>query len=206
MKQILILNGSIRGTLGNSFVLANIAKNYLEKNCSVVATIINLSEYSDTVDNIYTTIYGANGFLIITGTYWNNCGSPFQRFIEITTPLENKKHFLGKPIACLVSMDSVGGIDVINKIQTALFGFGCWSPPNSSLVISRVCEEVKSLNNKMNIDVWGLHDIDVVLDNLVLATKTVETIWRTWEVDNLINKDNICLEDGNLDMDKPKFL
>lgn len=151
----------------------------------------------------------ASGFLIISGTYWNNWGSPLQRFIEVMSAYENTNLFFGKPVACVVSLDSVGGFEVASRLHAVFSGFGCWSPPCSTLVISRLGQEaVNSTAGKEddpNEDVWRLDDIKVMLNNLMRSTGISEK-WQQWPIEQLKLKDGPWPATGVLELGGKKFL
>lgn len=111
-KRILIINGSIRGKEGNSRRLAQQAKQILKELYSIKSKILTLSHPERTIHDVYDLVKQADGFLVLSGTYWNNMSSLLQRFIEAMSIYENNEIFFGKPLACVVTMDSVGGVDV----------------------------------------------------------------------------------------------
>lgn len=209
-KKILILNGSIRGELGNSGALAKMAEKFLTVKLSSMVSILTLSEPKPSVGEVYNLLAGSNGFLIISGTYWNGYGSPLQRFIEVFTSFENSPAFFGKPIACAVSMDSVGGAEVASRIHAAFSGLGCWSPPCSTLIVSRVAQGAVQASegtiNDPNEDVWRVDDIEIVLKNLVTATTLQNDRWISWPHRKLKITDGQWPESGTLDLDNPRFL
>ena len=173
-KKILIINGSIRGNRGNSGALAKIAEALITSNLAATASIIHLAEPKPSIKEVYDLLTRSDGFLIVTGTYWNNWGSPLQRFIEVATAFENSPAFFGKPLACAITMDSVGGVEVAARIQAVFSGLGCWSPPCSTVVISRVGQEAilasKEQMEDANEDVWRVTDLNIILKNLITAT------------------------------------
>jgi len=196
-KNILILNGSIRGTRGNSQKICKIARQKLRHE-GFSPSILDLSASMPAPNELYKILEKADGFLIVTGTYWNNWGSPLQKFIETTTAFENSPAFFSKPVACAISIDSVGGIEVAARLHAVFSGLGCWSPPASTVVISRVGQEAiaastKKVNNP-NDDVWRIEDLDVVLKNLTTAT-SISAEWVSWPFVKL-----------KKDLNSPKFL
>ena len=209
-KKILIINGSIRGEQGNSGVISRVAAKTLSSRYSAAGEILNLSELKSTIKEVYNLINSCDGFLIVTGNYWNNWGSPLQRFIEVVTTFENTPAFFGKPIVCAVSMDSVGGSEVAARIHSVFSGLGCWSPPCSTLVVSRVGQEAvlasKGKIEDPNEDVWRLDDINIVINNLIIATSLEAPSWVSWPHVELKISNQPWPENGNLDLDTPKFL
>jgi NAD(P)H-dependent FMN reductase len=209
-KSILIINGSIRGTEGNSWALSTMAANYLRNNLHMAASIFTLSDPKPPIPEVYEMINDHDGFLIVTGVYWNNWSSPLQRFIEIVTAFENSPAFFGKPVACAVTMDSVGGIEVAARIHAVFSGLGCWSPPCSTVVLSRVGQEAitasKGQAHNPNDDVWCREDVPIVMQNLVTATSFRREAWISWPHIGLKVPDQPWPEQGSLNMNTPKFL
>lgn len=207
-KRILLINGSIRGDIGNSGKVAAYAIDYFNKQGSIIATTLTLTSEMPAIADVYALLEQQDALLVITGNYWNNYGSPLQRFIEVFTAYENTPCFFGKPVACVVSMDSVGGTDIAARIHSVFSGLGCWSPPCSTLVLSRVGQEAiaasKGIDDDANEDVWHLEDMDTVLKNL-LASTGIKAEWEHWPHVQL-KAEGQWPRQGNLDMDSPKFL
>lgn len=205
MPHIVILNGSLRGKLGNSWKLALLAQEKLATQPSTTSSVLHLSEPKPAIADVYNILDKADGFLVITGTYWNNWSSPLQRFIEVATTFENSPAFFGKPIACGITMDSVGGIEVAARLHGVFSGLGCWSPPCSSLVISRVGNNAVASSEDQNEDVWRIDDLDIVLKNLVAATQ-VKAGWTSWPHSKLQISKKEWPDTGDLDMGTDVFL
>jgi len=208
-RKILIINGSVRGMQGNSGSIAQKALTYLNSKKDITATILTLTDPMPDIKAVYHLLAGHDGFLVISGVYWNNWGSPLQKFIEIVTVFENSPAFFGKPVACAISMDSVGGIETAGRLHAVFSGFGCWSPPCSTLVISRVGQEAvdatKGTANDPNEDVWRLDDIEVVLDNLVVSTQ-INGKWISWPHVELSIAEGPWPDTGAVDLGSPRFL
>lgn len=209
-KNILIINGSIRGEDGNSWGLKNIAEKVLVEDLKANCISLTLTNLLGTVKEVYDLLVSSDAFLIITGVYWNNWSSCLQRFIEVATAFENSPAFFGKPVACAVSMDSVGGIEVAGRIHSVFSGLGCWSPPCSTLVISRIGQEAvlasRGMDDDPNKDVWRLDDIKIVLKNLVNATQFDKKSWISWPHVELKIPTEKWPESGSLNMNTPRFL
>lgn len=208
-KKILILNASLRGNSGNSHSLAQKIKNDISNKADV--EIYNLVQPKKTIQEVYSLLESADGFIVITGTYWNNVSSILQRFFEICTQFENTPAFLGKPVSVVVSMDSVGGIDVASKISEIFGGLGCWTPPHATVVLSRVGEDAarltKNLEDDPNADVWVVEDILILIENMLIACQVDRSKWVTWSCMHLkLNNLNTWPETGELEMGNPKFL
>ncbi len=209
-KKILIINGSIRGKQGNSGLLSQMAENFLVNKLATTASILNLSEPKPRIREVYDLLLGSDGFLIVTGTYWHSWGSPLQRFIEVVTAFENSPAFFGKPLACAVSMDSVGGAEVASRLHAVFAGLGCWSPPCSTIAVSRVGQEAilasQGQTNNPNEDVWRIDDMETILKNLVTATTLQHDLWVSWPHVSLKIPDGPWPETGTLDLDTPQFI
>lgn len=208
-NNILIINASIRGQQGNSYAIALSTKSYIEKKQSANVEIYDLTHPKNTIQEVYTLLEHADAFIVISGTYWNNLGSTLQRFIEVCTPFENTNAFFGKPVSTIISMDSVGGIDVANKIISSFSGFGCWTPPCSTIILSRLGEEsvkrTQDLEDDPNKDVWRLEDIEILIDNLILASQIEKNKWRVWPNIQLQIEDRQWPSSGDLNMNNPIF-
>jgi chromate reductase len=209
-KNILIINGSLRGTAGNSGAVAKQAANELVNELRQQATVLTLTDPLPTIRAVYELLAGCDGFLVVTGVYWNNWSSLLQRFIEVTTAFENTPAFFGKPVACAVTMDSVGGIEVAARLQAVFGGLGCWSPPCSTVVLSRTGQEAITASAGKeydpNEDVWRMEDLSIVLQNLAMAAAMPRNHWVAWPHTELIIPDGPWPATGPLDMGTPKFL
>ena len=209
-KNILIINGSLRGTVGNSYAVARQVEQMLVNNFQQSVTLLTLTDGLPTVNEVYGLLAHCDGFVVVTGVYWNNWSSPLQRFLEVTTAFENTPAFFGKPVACAVTMDSVGGIEVAARLQAVFGGLGCWSPPCSTMVLSRTGQEAMAASagkeDDPNEDVWRMDDLQVVLQNLITAAAMPRNNWVAWPHSELIIPNGPWPEKGPLDMGTPRFL
>jgi len=209
-KNILIINGSLRGNDGNSGAVVKQAAHVLMNDLRQQATLLMLTDPQPTIREVYDLLAGCDGFLVVTGVYWNNWSSLLQRFIEVTTAFENTPAFFGKPVACAVTMDSVGGIEVAARLQAVFGGLGCWSPPCSTVVLSRTGQEAIAASageeEDPNKDVWRMDDLSIVLQNLVTAAAMPRNNWIAWPHTELSIPDGPWPDTGPLDMGTPKFL
>jgi hypothetical protein len=148
--------------------------------------------------------------MAVTGSYWNNWGSPLQRFIEVITAFENAPALFGKPVACAVTADSVGGAEVASRLQAVFGGLGCWNPPCSTLLLTRVALEAidasKGKPDDPNEDVWRIEDLDVVLKNLSTASAMPRDGWVSWPHVSLQIADGPWPQSGDLDLGTPGFI
>lgn len=178
MARILFLNGSIRGRSGDSNTLIEAARGYLRPDATWDEVV--LADYDGSVEALAERLRACDILLCVTGVYWSSWGSPLQRFFEVFASYELSDCFLGKPAGVLVTMDSVGGADVAQRLQGVLGWFGCQAPPLSSVVISRVGG---SARGRVGFeDVFQLEDIEVVVQNLFTAADSSGKAWRTWPI------------------------
>jgi len=179
--SILILNGSPQGRKGNCEKLAALLKK------KVKAKVLHLAEcqWSPAEKNkIFKQLQQAEGFIFLTGTYWDSWGSPLQVFLENVTELEGSSAFLGKPAVVLVLNHSVGGKGVLSRLQGVLSTLGCMIPPMSGMVYSWVSDQLLSAKTKSEAqkDLWSLEDLDDILENFQKAL-TIKIKWSGWPVD-----------------------
>ena len=206
---MLIINGSIRGNGGNSARIIDVIKRtstMLDRSMEV----LTLAEGMPSMGEVKTRLLNSDSFLIVTGNYWNSWGSPFQRFLEVVTAYENTEVFFGKPVACIVSMDSVGGIEIAARLHNVFSGFGCWSPPCSTVVISRVGQEAieasQARKDGTNEHVRRPSDISVLIENLLISEPLKNTRWLRWPSLGLPDKDGPWPETGPIDYGSNPFL
>lgn len=208
-SSILIINGSVRGNTGNSGKMAQWAHSYLQTQPSVKAGVLTLCEPLPAVERVYRLLAAHDAFLLLTGVYWHSWGSPLQRFIEVVTAFEHSPAFSGKPVACGASMDSVGGAEMMARLLNVFSGLGCWSPPCACVLLSRVGQEAMVASagkeNDENEDVWRMEDMEVVLDNLIIASR-FKPEWKGWPHRKLAVPAGEWPATGRIDLESPRFL
>jgi multimeric flavodoxin WrbA len=183
--SILILNGSLGGSQGNTGHVLSRLTGFLGQQVDQ----INLADTHLALPALETRLREADGFVFATGTYWDSWGSPLQRFFEETTALEAGDLWLGKPAACIVTMHSVGGKEVLSRLQGVLCTLGLALPPMSGLTYSLAnhfaLQSEAAARKGFTSDLWQLTDLEVIAHNLLEALKPRETphTWRTWPVD-----------------------
>lgn len=177
--KILVLNGSPQGDSGNCGDLVKFLK---RRRKDLTFEVLNLAKTRIGPATL-RKIKIADGLLFVTGTYWDSWGSPLQKFLEEATDLEAREEIMGKPAAVCVLMHSVGGKSVLSRLQGVLSSMGFLIPPMSGMVLSLNSQQAQSKNKKVqNLDFWSLEDMDVILDNLSVAT-AAEILWKSWPVD-----------------------
>lgn len=208
MLRVLLLNGSIRGAESNTGWLLHEAARRLASRAD--CALLHLAEAMPSVAEVRTQLEQADAIVVGTGTYWTSWGSPLQRFLEVMTPFENTPAFLGKPVAALVTMDSVGGAELAARLLGVFNQLGCLVPPCSTLVLSRVASAraARPLTeiDAEDDDVWQLADLDLLLHNLTLAATAKGPTWEPWPVRQLIATPGPWPHTGALELGAPRFL
>jgi NAD(P)H-dependent FMN reductase len=203
-SRLLLLNGSLRGSQGNSARLLQRAAETLPVTWD--ADTLCLADYQGTVEALVERLSSASAFLIGSGVYWGSWGSPLQRFLEVMSSYELAPCFLGKPAGALISADSVGGLDVAQRLLGAFSLLGCLLPPLSSVVLSRAACAAASASPEANADVWQLADLEVVVQNLVLSQAFAAEAWATWPVRKLSRVEGDYPTHGALSAGLEKFV
>lgn len=179
MANILILNGSVRGASGNTAHMLQIAAEKLRKKHTL--KVLHLAQQTAVqTEDLVADFAWADAFVLGTGTYWNNCSACLQRLIEVMTPYEGTETFLNKPVVVMVTMDSVGGIDVASRLLTTFNLLGCQIPQMASVVLSRVGFLAAQVED--NPDVWSPDDIACTIDNLDFALAQPRQNTASWPV------------------------
>ncbi len=124
----------------------------------------------------------ADGFIFVTGTYWDSWGSPLQTFLEQVTELEGTSAFLGKPAVVMVLNHSVGGKGVLSRLQGVLSTLGCLIPPMSGIVYSWVNEQILKRKSQAAKDLWSLEDLEDIFENFQKSLES-KVQWKSWSVD-----------------------
>jgi NAD(P)H-dependent FMN reductase len=203
-SNLLLLNGSVRGSTGNTANLLRRASDALP--CDWHSDTLSLAEYAGSVEALVNRLLAADAFLIGTGVYWGSWGSPLQRFLEVVGAYELSACFLGKPVGAALSVDSVGGLDVAQRLLGTFSLLGCVVPPLSTLVVSRVGQAASHADAQANDDVWQIDDLRVVVQNLVLARSLRALRWQTWPVRKLSRAEGAYPAYGVLSQGLDKFL
>lgn len=177
--NILIINGSLGGATGNTSKLIFHATKYMTEH-SANFDILHLDQREY---DLSSKLAWAHGFLFTSGTYWDSWGSPMQKFLENSTQYEASDLFLGKAASVMITMHSVGGKEVLSRLQGVLNTMGLLIPPMSGLVYSLSNHLALKLNLKdFDDDFWSLDDIEIVIHNLITAISK-ENQFRAWPID-----------------------
>lgn len=197
--RLLALNGSIRGDAGDCADALDAALAFAG---DIEVARVTLATWQGTVEGMAEAMRAADAFLVATGTYWGSWGSPLQRFLEVVTPLEASDAFLGKPVCCIVTMDSAGGVDVGTRLLGAFALLGCQVPPFPLVVLSRTATAVDGQPGFE--DVWQERDLEVLVHNLKAAAATDRSHYRAWSVDKGRLPSGSWPAAGPLDIGLPK--
>jgi len=171
---ILLLDGSLGAPEGNTSRLLERLAAHLRPAIEVRYHALRSSRPSE------RSLAEAKGFVFATGTYWDSWGSPLQRFLEESTELEGGSVWLGKPAATLVTMHSVGGKEVLSRLQGVLVTLGLAVPPMSGLAYSLANH--LAIKAEADADFWRVEDLEVVAHNLLRALGLREG-WKSWPVE-----------------------
>jgi multimeric flavodoxin WrbA len=181
MKSILFVNGSLFGQDSNTFSL-------VEKLCKFFPAeykvdVLELSKlHTYTNDDLVKIIGKHDGFIFGTGTYWQSWSSFMQQFFERMVDYEGHSMWMGKPAACVVTMHSVGGMDVLSRLQSNLGMFGLLIPPMSNIVHSYVNTIARQAGNDDG-DIWDERYLVFIAENLMAAIE--HKPYKSWDVETL---------------------
>ena len=185
MKKILIINGSLGGDLGKTHVMISECQQIL-KQYSVQSEVLHLNLFFNTnIDHkllLHEAMDKADGFLFTTGTYWDSWGSPLQKFLETITDFEATPVLFAKPCAVVVTMHSVGGKEVLSRLQGVLNTMGLLIPPMSGLVYALATHIAFKSAEDFAADFWSKDDLQVIMHNLISAADK-QMNFKTWPVD-----------------------
>jgi NAD(P)H-dependent FMN reductase len=201
LKRLLIINGALRGAGGNTARVLAGARTRFASELDVRDLV--LAEYTGTVEAMAHELQQADAFLFATGVYWGSWGSPMQRFLEVMTWLEGSDALVGKPAGVVVTMDSVGGQDVAQRLLAVLATLGCLVPPMPMVVVSRLSTAVEGAPG--NEDVWRVDDIHGLVENLRIAGAARSLPWRSWAFERTVAPSGPYPAAGPLDLGLPSF-
>lgn len=177
---ILVINGSLGGRSGNTSGFLEFLREDLRHRARVREVV--LAEKRPRT-NLKRVVASSDGFIFATGTYWDSWGSPMQAFLEESTEWEGSSVWLGKPAAVVVTMHSVGGKEVLSRLQGVLSTLGCLIPPMSGMCYSLSNHlALESPASGFNDDLWQPADLSVISLNL-LAAVARSSQWVSWPTD-----------------------
>lgn len=177
MPHILIVNGALGGSTGNTAELLALAEERLSKEAEV--SYLDLCR-EPALDRILEAASQADGFLFGTGTYWDSWGSPLQRFFEMTAHTEAMPFWFGKPAGAVVTAHAVGGKSVLSRLFGVLNVYGMMIPPLSGLVYTWANDAaLQHAPPHLEHELWAPKDVEVICHNLLEAIAG-GTNWLSW--------------------------
>lgn len=184
MKKVLIINGSLNGSEGNTGKVVDAVRTTLEKRCEVITYTLASPQTGPSRAALWLALDGADGIVFATGTYWDSWGSPLQQFLEEASELEGSPSWLGKPTSVIVTEHSCGGKGVLSRLQGVLSTFGVLIPPMSGMVYSMASHmALREPKQHLHDDLWCMEDVTIVCHNLVEAIHGGND-WKAWEIDH----------------------
>lgn len=183
-NRILIINAGLNGRDGQSHFLSQKAASLLSAREIVIKELVLATEKD--INTWKDLVSWADGFIFITGTYWDSWSSCLQDFLEQTSTWEGSPLWLGKPASVIVSMHSVGAKGIASRLQGVLSTLGLLLPPMTSFVYSLTTHlALKGEASAQQVeDFWTLDDLKVILTNLTHALEIPRTSWQSWCVDS----------------------
>lgn len=195
--NILLINGSINGESGQSGVIAAKMMSSFDQ-LDIKHLVLKTNQ---TLESWEELVSWADGFIFLTGTYWDSWGSPLQSFLEKTTEWEASMRWLGKPASVIVTMHSVGGKSVLSRLQGVLGTMGLTIPPLTGMVYSLNTHLINQFSDHLS-DFWSLSEIPLLIENLIIQlemNKAYAPKWKTWEVDTAdVKRSWLTLDDLKL--------
>lgn len=181
MKNVLIINGSLGGKDGNSNEVISHVKAQLKKTNAIESKeiFLNQNNYQSELENI---LDWADGFIFTSGTYWDSWGSPMQAFLENCTEFEGGPVLFKKPASVIITMHSVGGKEVLSRLQGVLNTMGLMIPPMSGMVYALSTHLALMNQTSFAFDFWSMDDIEIVVHNLITAIDQNNN-YQSWNVD-----------------------
>ena len=177
--HVVLINAALGGASGNTAVYLDGLRRFLQR-ASTTTDLVLADGF--TFEAVVPELRRADAIIVGTGTHWDSWSSLLQRFLEEATVSEGSSLWLGKPVGCVVTEHSVGGKDVLGRLQAVLVTFGCLIPPFGGLVLSRVAHVAGRADRDAAEDLWCPDDLAVVAHN-VLQAATGRRRWKRWPVD-----------------------
>jgi multimeric flavodoxin WrbA len=177
VPNVLIVNGSLGGSTGNTAELLALA----EEELAGQATVSHLELVRDpTLARVLEAAASADAFLFGTGTYWDSWGSPLQRFFEMTAHTEGMDYWFGKPAGVIVTAHAVGSKSVLSRLFGVLNVYGMLIPPLAGLAYTWANDTaLASAADHLRRELWTPADVEVICHNLIEAIEGGRN-WRRW--------------------------
>jgi chromate reductase len=177
VPRILIVNGSLGGSTGNTAELLALAEERLTKEVEV--SYLELIR-EPKMDRILDAVKAADGFIFGTGTYWDSWGSPMQRFLEMTAHTEGEPIWVGKPVGVIVTAHAVGAKSVLSRLIGVCNVYGMLIPPFAGIAYTYANQvALEHANDHLRNELWSSADVDVVCHNVLEALRGGRD-WTQW--------------------------
>lgn len=177
LPNVLIVNGSLGGSAGNTAELLALAEEALEGRALV--THLELVR-QPSMERINAAVEAANGFLFGTGTYWDSWGSPLQVFLEMAAGTEGQAMWVGKPAGAIVTAHAVGSKGVLSRLLGVLNVYGMMIPPFAGITYTWAAEvALPHASDHLRNELWTPDDVSVICHNLLEAIAGGRE-WRHW--------------------------
>ena len=181
MATILIIDGSLGGSTGNTAELLAVAEDRFRLDANV--NYLELCREPG-LQRILKLVEESDAFLFGTGTYWDSWGSPMQRFLEMTAHTEAQKLWVGKPAGAIVTAHAFGGKGVLSRLFGVLNIYGMLLPPHAGMVYTFAGHVAQQLAPEhLRNELWKTTDVSVVCDNILEALLGGKH-WKTWSTNN----------------------
>jgi NAD(P)H-dependent FMN reductase len=182
--RLLIIDGGLSGSSGNTCEILKRAENILDQHL-----VVDWCTLADSIDHEHqlALLQSADALLVGTGTYWGSCSSVLQEFFERMTATEGTEAWLGKPVGVVVSAHSAGAEMVLARLQLTLNLFGALIPPMTCMTYMALTHEITGPID-VRTEAWQLEDLEVICYNLIQAV-TKEYNWKAWPTDRVGFKD-----------------
>lgn len=199
MANILIINGSISGSSGNTAELLAMAEEKLTEEGVNTVEYLELAR-DPSLDRILEAASKADAFIFGTGTYWDSWGSPLQKFFEITSSTEGDSYWMGKPASAIVTAHAVGAKGILSRLFGVLNVYGMMIPPLAGFAFTFVNHVALSNNvapEELQKELWSSDDVEIICHNLIEAVNRTNN-WKQWPRDNVhyVNKWLSIYSDG----------
>ena len=180
--RVLGVNGSLRGAEGASAAALRHALG-LAARAGHETRQVDLAAWgaspAESVEAMVDLLAAADAVLVATGTYWGGPSSLLQRWLEVLTFTEGGPAWRGKSAGVIVTMHSVGGLEVAQRLAGTLLLLGATIPGAGTIVLA-------DRRDAPDADTWVLADVDTLVHNVLAVAALRPALGgalRHWPVD-----------------------
>jgi hypothetical protein len=175
--NILLVNGSLGGSTGNTAELLALAEEALNPHAKV-ETLELIRQPS--MDRILAAVEQADGFIFGTGTYWDSWGSPMQIFLEMTAHTEGEAMWVGKPCGIIATAHAVGAKGIVSRLMGVLNVYGLVFPPFAGIAYTWANDvALPHASDHLRNELWTPRDVEVITHNVLEYLRGGKD-WRHW--------------------------